>query len=93
MFATMFAYVWDLRVDWGLTRSWKQKTFGLRKQITFSALFYYWAIGSNFCLRFFWVIFVAKSFVVLDQSGTLDVWKTFSLQLGVSLIAELLRRT
>jgi hypothetical protein len=43
-------------MDWGLLRSWQSPTYGLRAKITYSPIFYYYAIVSDFLMRFFWVV-------------------------------------
>jgi len=84
IFATTFSIVWDLRVDWGFTMYWKLDAWGLRPpaKLRFTKTFYYWAIVSNICLRFFWVIFIVVPFEIYDVSGKVNVYKTFSMSLA-----------
>lgn len=66
-FSTLFSYFWDLRVDWGLLRCHEISKLGLRHKLTYSKVFYYWAIVSNLALRFFWLIFIFCPLVVWDD--------------------------
>eukprot|EP00356_Strombidium_inclinatum_P008973 CAMPEP_0170486846 /NCGR_PEP_ID=MMETSP0208-20121228/5769_1 /TAXON_ID=197538 /ORGANISM="Strombidium inclinatum, Strain S3" /LENGTH=166 /DNA_ID=CAMNT_0010760919 /DNA_START=2126 /DNA_END=2623 /DNA_ORIENTATION=+ len=54
--ATMYCMVWDYYMDWGLFRSKKSGRFGLRNQTKYNPRFYYFAMFTNFILRFWWVI-------------------------------------
>eukprot|EP01088_Endostelium_zonatum_P006764 TRINITY_DN18901_c0_g1_i1.p1 TRINITY_DN18901_c0_g1~~TRINITY_DN18901_c0_g1_i1.p1 ORF type:complete len:759 (-),score=134.31 TRINITY_DN18901_c0_g1_i1:49-2325(-) len=70
VFATLYMYTWDVTMDWGLGRN---RIFGrttkyrfLRKNLYLlsprgSAWFYYYAIFSNFFLRFFWTVSIGGS--------------------------------
>ena len=53
--ATLYGYIWDLYMDWGLLRSNKPGKKFLRSKILYPSWFYYYAIISNFILRFFWI--------------------------------------
>ena len=66
-FATIYSMVWDYYMDWGLFRSWESKTYMLRPKIMYPAKFYYFAMVTNFLLRFTWVISVVK--IPVDKNG------------------------
>ena len=55
VFATLYVTIWDYYMDWGLFRSTKPEAFGLRDQMKYPKIFYYYAILLNFVLRFFWL--------------------------------------
>lgn len=90
-FSTIYKYIWDLRVDWGLLRFWKISDFGLREKQYYPKFFYYWAIFTNFVLRFsfFYWTFVPISLMQED----VDLWSVLKLKLGISLVLEAYRRT
>lgn len=43
-------------MDWGLIRSKDPKTYALRDKLLYPKWFYYYAIISNFIMRFFWLL-------------------------------------
>jgi len=55
---TLYTYIWDLVMDWGLFEFAKDSAHPwLRKKRLYpKVVFYYWAIFSNLFLRFFWVV-------------------------------------
>ena len=55
-FGTLYAYFWDLYIDWGLLRSTEPGRFALRPVIQYSTTFYYYAIVADFLIRFTWLI-------------------------------------
>jgi hypothetical protein len=54
--STLYSYSWDVYMDWGLIRSNEPGKKFLRHKILFPKWFYYYAIVSNFILRFFWLL-------------------------------------
>lgn len=54
--ATVYSYVWDLTMDWGLIRSSKRGKWGLRDKIMFPSHYYYFAALTNLLLRFVWIL-------------------------------------
>jgi len=43
-------------MDWGLCRTKEEGKYGLRDKINYHPYFYYYAIVSDFILRFFWIV-------------------------------------
>jgi hypothetical protein len=43
-------------MDWGLLRCEEEGKYGLRDKISYHPYFYYYAMVSDFILRFVWVI-------------------------------------
>ncbi|TNV84614.1 hypothetical protein FGO68_gene2192 [Halteria grandinella] len=83
--AQLVSYSWDLYMDWGLLRSWKSKSFLLRKKKMFPAWFYYCAITTNLIMRFMWVLNI--------NSKTFPKFMTENLLNGLLLsFIEILRR-
>jgi len=60
--STLYSFFWDLYMDWGLLRSRALSKFALRDKVLFPVWFYYWAVLSNFLLRFFWLIWLWRDF-------------------------------
>jgi len=55
LISTVYSYVWDIYMDWGLLRCKDSGKYGLRKVINYSPNFYYYAIVSDLVLRFSWI--------------------------------------
>ena len=51
-FATVYSYVWDIVMDWGLCRDSRM----LRDRILYPPRYYYFCTVTNFFLRFAWVL-------------------------------------
>ncbi len=51
----MYSFIWDVYMDWGLVRCNQPGKYGLRAIINYSPVFYYYAIVSDFLLRFTWI--------------------------------------
>ena len=83
MTATIYVTMWDYYMDWGLIRSFEKANFLLRPQHSFSPSFYYFAMGTNFILRFYWLITI-YTFPSLEK---------FDLIVLSALLAESVRRT
>lgn len=60
MVSTIYAYVWDVRMDWGLfDKNAGDNTF-LREEIVYSSPgYYYFAIFEDLMLRFGWVLSIS----------------------------------
>ena len=57
---TTYCYIWDIIMDWGLMR-WNEKgkkNRFLREKINYSPSFYWWAIFSDFVLRYLYIVFL-----------------------------------
>ena len=59
IFSTLYSYVWDITVDWGLMTGKNKKqdwqSFFLRDRLKYPPNFYYFSAFTNFILRFSWV--------------------------------------
>ena len=53
--ASLYSFFWDVYVCWGLLRSSKKATYGLRDKILYPAKAYYFAVVSDFVLRLIWL--------------------------------------
>mmetsp|Transcript_24061 Transcript_24061/g.38821 ORF Transcript_24061/g.38821 Transcript_24061/m.38821 type:complete len:676 (+) Transcript_24061:242-2269(+) len=55
---TLYTYIWDLILDWGLLEFGKDAQHPMlrKKRLYPKVYFYYWAIFSNLILRFLWVV-------------------------------------
>jgi hypothetical protein len=84
IFASTYSYAWDIYMDWGLLRSWVSPTYALRAKITYSPIFYYYAIVSDFLMRFFWV-------VTLFRIGG-PTFNNFQTMTFISIMVECFRR-
>lgn len=60
IYSTLYSYSWDLYMDWGLLRSKEPGKKYLRPKLLYPAWFYYYAIVSNFIMRFFWIFTLFK---------------------------------
>ena len=79
--STLYAFWWDLRMDWGLGDGDKQSGHRfLRKELRFPPLAYYMAISSNFVFRISW------AFALFPSAANLHY---FNLPLAA---VEILRR-
>ena len=88
MIATTYSYIWDIYMDWGLFRL---NTKGhpnrfLREKINYQPTFYYFAIISNFFLRY---IFILGLFALGNQDSLFNELKGIT---GVLIAAEAIRR-
>ena len=75
MFASLYSYAWDIYMDWGLLRHFEndEKKY-LRKKIFYHPYFYYYAIVSDFILRFVWIfgiwLYGSKTDIYNRMQGT-----------------------
>lgn len=58
--SSAYAYAWDIYMDWGLLRSKSPGKYALRDRITYPQNFYYFAMVTDFILRFFWIVPIFK---------------------------------
>ena len=56
LISTCYCLAWDYKMDWGLLRSQEPGKKYLRTKLLYPAWFYYYAMASNFVLRFFWIL-------------------------------------
>jgi xenotropic and polytropic retrovirus receptor 1 len=95
--STIYSYSWDLYMDWGLLRTTEKYYWGLRenKKILYHQWFYYFAIVTNFCLRFAWLIFIWNNLFKHSEieEGQFDAMATYKVQFLILAIGEAIRRT
>ena len=84
MAATTYCIAWDYYMDWGIFRSWEKDTYLLRTRLTFKPWFYYFAILTNFMLRYVWI----AGLFVTSKTNT-----SKHLLASLLAIAEIVRRT
>lgn len=85
--STLYCYAWDLYMDWGLLRSKEPGRRFLRPKTMYPVGFYYYAMISNFFLRFFWVL-------SLLPASDFDQWFNEAQgMLFILTVAEGFRRT
>jgi xenotropic and polytropic retrovirus receptor 1 len=72
IFATLYAYIWDITMDWGLIRSNPNYPF-LRQKILFPEKWYYFAMISNLLLRFAWTLTLFSSSFFSSSIFEMDV--------------------
>lgn len=90
VFATLYCAIWDYYMDWGLFRSRAKGTYGLRDQILYPAMFYYFAIVVNFILRFFWLL---KIFTWSFESEKENFFERVEILTFATCLGEAMRRT
>ena len=56
IFATIYSYIWDITMDWGLMRGTLADTRFLRDRLKFPKSMYYFSMITNLLLRFSWVV-------------------------------------
>ena len=60
VFSSLYAYTWDIKMDWGLMDKNAGENKFLREEIVYSSKkYYYFAIIEDFVLRFGWAISVS----------------------------------
>lgn len=66
--STLYTYLWDVFMDWGLGRI-KSKNFLLRDKLVWQhhKWFYFYCIISNFIFRFFWAVTITPFTVIIDM--------------------------
>jgi hypothetical protein len=85
-FASFYSYLWDIYMDWGLMRCFKPGKYGLREEMNYGRWFYYYAMVSDFILRFVWII-------TLFQLGNPNsVFNTFQIMNFIMIFLECFRR-
>ncbi|XP_024084692.1 xenotropic and polytropic retrovirus receptor 1 isoform X2 [Cimex lectularius] len=82
--STIYAYTWDIKMDWGLMDSNAGENKFLREEIVYSSKsFYYFAIIEDLILRFSWAISY-----ILTENG----WIGGELMTSVTAPLEVFRR-
>ena len=62
--STIYSYIWDLKMDWGLLDRSQQKNYLLRKELSYNnKTFYYSAMLMNLVLRMSWVFSISPGIV------------------------------
>eukprot|EP00742_Colponemidia_sp_Colp-10_P014803 GILJ01016859.1.p1 GENE.GILJ01016859.1~~GILJ01016859.1.p1 ORF type:complete len:671 (+),score=67.32 GILJ01016859.1:135-2147(+) len=82
--STVYAYLWDILMDWGLFHR-QSKLPCLRETLLYKKTwFYYWAMASNMLLRFSWVLTISPNLFGIDLAPNV-----FTFMVGVG---EIFRR-
>ena len=69
LIATLYSYIWDITMDWGLMRG-RPKYIFLREKLLYPAKYYYFSMITNFLLRFTWVLTLfTGSFLYTTKEG------------------------
>jgi len=79
MTATLYSWVWDVYMDWGLWRTTKRDRYGLRDTITFPIWFYYYGIVTDLGFRLLWMITVFASPKDLPWTTTIGYGSVLAL--------------
>lgn len=88
--ATSYCTVWDYIMDWGLFRCWDKGKYMLRPEFKYPAKFYYFAMVTNFFLRFFWIVSI---FTYRYETPFGKAFNSLEMVLFISIMAEAIRRT
>jgi EXS family len=86
MVASSYSYAWDIIMDWGLLRSKEEGTYALRPKINYHPYFYYYAMVSDFILRFFWIV------TIFPLGSPTSPFNTFQMMTMITILAECFRR-
>lgn len=70
--STLYSFVWDLKVDWGLFQNDHPYYKFLRKDLFYPVQLYYFMIFNNFVLRLVWVLSLSPD--VANTFGSPQVW-------------------
>lgn len=70
--STIYSYVWDLKIDWGLFQNDHPYFKFLRKDLFFPVQLYYFMIVNNFVLRLVWVLSISPD--IAKTFGSPQVW-------------------
>lgn len=68
--SSIYAYAWDLYMDWGLLRSTEKGKEFIRPKFLLPRWFYYYAMISNLILRFVWVLALFSPYMPLWVHNT-----------------------
>lgn len=71
--ATIYRYVWDVYIDWGLWRGGRNHF--LRKELIFKKRWYFVAMILNIVLRLTWVILLVVN-IMISANTTVKFWIT-----------------
>lgn len=61
IFATLYSYIWDITMDWGLLRGTHEGNRLLRDRMKFPKRMYYFSMITNLILRFSWTLTLIPS--------------------------------
>lgn len=83
--SSLYAYLWDIKMDWGLFDKNAGENRFLREEIVYSSpYFYYFAIVEDFVLRFAWAIgfsltenHLISGDILTSILGPLEVFRRF----------------
>ena len=89
MIATIYCLIWDYYMDWGLFRA-KDSILREKNKMNFEPKFYYFAMVTNFFLRFFWLISIFKYPYESDKDSHMNA---FEVMACCAMLAEAIRRT
>jgi hypothetical protein len=91
--SSLYAYTWDIKMDWGLMDSNPEENTLLREEIVYSSKnYYYFGILEDFILRFGWTVSVSLTHLGYNQGELLTtilailevfrrfVWNFFRLE-------------
>jgi len=78
-----YSYIWDIYMDWGLLRSNGKGSANrfLREKLNYAPCFYYWAMFSDFILRYIFLLFlynVGTKNSFFNNIDTMFALQTFS---------------
>ncbi|ELR12179.1 SPX domain containing protein [Acanthamoeba castellanii str. Neff] len=90
--STLYSYLWDIFMDWGLGR-WHSQNFPLRDELFYSnrKWFYYYCIVSNFVFRFFWTITLSGTPIHTGIDSTTMGWIAATVEVVRRFTWSLLR--
>jgi hypothetical protein len=86
IWSTLYKYVWDVVMDWGLFRVTDTKYKLLRKNLLYSPIWYYVAMIQNFAIRTLWLWLFFLRFYISSA-----IWDSQFIMFGMAF-AELFRR-
>jgi hypothetical protein len=86
IWSTLYKYIWDVVMDWGLFRVTDTKYKLLRKKLLYSPIWYYVAMVQNFIIRTLWLWLFFLRFYI-----STPIWDSQFIMFGMAF-AELFRR-
>ena len=84
--STTYCLYWDYYMDWGLFRSKSKGKKYLRSKLMYPVPFYYYAMVSNFFLRFFWIL------SLIPETSLYEWEKEAEMIIIIQTFAEAFRR-
>jgi len=88
--ATIYSWLWDCYIDWGLFRCKEKEKYLLRPILTYTPAFYYYGVISDLLLRLTWlpVVFLSPKQTPWITSigygtliGVLELWRRWTWSL------------